>query len=203
METPLEKTSSIEKGIASPSAVQDRDVGHGEAIEVHDGEYRRTFSSRQIHVRYVSGLPPPLLGRPPPPPQLSDACQVISLGGQIGAGLFISTGKNLSRGGPGGMLLGFLVVCSCVWALHQTLGEMTIGFPVSGNFIDFADRFVDPAFSFSAGFSMWLGWTSVIAAEAVFFTTIINYWAEYSVPEAVWRESQSIACSPCRLVLHS
>ncbi|EFW99737.1 amino acid permease [Grosmannia clavigera kw1407] len=160
MDLSPKKTSSLEKGIACQPVVQDRDVGQGEVIEVGDGEYRRNFSYRQIHV--------------------------ISLGGQIGAGLFISTGKNLSHGGPGGLLLGFLVVCSCVWALHQTLGEMTIGFPVSGNFIDFADRFVDPAFSFSAGFSMWLGWTSVIAAEAVFFTTIVNYWAEGSVPEAAW-----------------
>ncbi|KAL1844422.1 hypothetical protein VTK73DRAFT_2585 [Phialemonium thermophilum] len=110
--------------------------------------------------------------------------QVISLGGQIGAGLFISSGKNLLNGGPGNLLLGFAVVCSCVWALHQTLGEMTIAFPVSGNFIEFADRFVDPAFSFAAGFSMWLGWTAIIAAEAVFFNTVINYWARDHVPEA-------------------
>lgn len=61
---------------------------------------------------------------------------------------------------------------------------MTIGFPVSGSFIDFADRFVDPAFPFAAGFSMWLGWTVVIAAEAVFFTTVVNYWAEDRVPQA-------------------
>jgi yeast amino acid transporter len=35
---------------------------------------------------------------------------------------------------------------------------MTIAFPVSGNYIDFADRFVDPALAFAGGFSMWLGW---------------------------------------------
>lgn len=29
-----------------------------------------------------------------------------------------------------------------VWASLQTLSEMTIAFPVSGNFIDYADRFV-------------------------------------------------------------
>ncbi|OAA65864.1 amino acid permease [Niveomyces insectorum RCEF 264] len=130
----------------------------GTVVERDDGEYHRNFTSRQIHI--------------------------ISLGGQIGAGLFISSGKNLLNGGPGGLLLGFAVVCSCVWALHQTLGEMTISFPVSGSFIDFADRFVDPAFSFAAGFSMWLGWTAIIAAEAVFFITIVNYWAQDRIPQA-------------------
>ncbi|CAI7624658.1 unnamed protein product [Penicillium glandicola] len=122
--------------------------------------FHRTFTPRQIHV--------------------------ISLGGQIGAGLFIATGSNLRDGGPGSLFLGFAVVCSCVWAVLQTVSEMTISFPTSGNFIDYADRFVDPAMSFAAGFSMWIGWTAIIASEATFFSVIINYWAKESVHEAVW-----------------
>ncbi|KAL4887320.1 amino acid permease/ SLC12A domain-containing protein [Aspergillus karnatakaensis] len=118
--------------------------------------------------------------------------QVISLGGQIGAGLFISTGSNLRDGGPGSLLLGFAMVCSCVWAVLNTVSEMTIAFPTSGNFIDYADRFVDPALAFAAGFSMWIGWTAIIAAEATFFSVIVNYWAKDSVHEAVWCTSQSI-----------
>ncbi|CAI7664434.1 unnamed protein product [Penicillium crustosum] len=122
--------------------------------------FHRTFTSRQIHV--------------------------ISLGGQIGAGLFISSGANLRDGGPGSLFLGFAVVCSCVWAVLQTVSEMTISFPTSGNFIDYADRFVDPAVAFAAGFSMWIGWTAIIASEATFFSVIVNYWAKESVPEVVW-----------------
>jgi amino acid transporter len=63
---------------------------------------------------------------------------------------------------------------------------MTISFPTSGNFIDYADRFVDPALAFAAGFSMWLGWTAIIAAEATFFSVVVNYWAQNKVHEAVW-----------------
>lgn len=69
---------------------------------------------------------------------------------------------------------------------------MTIAFPVSGNFIDYADRFVDPAFSFAAGFSMWMGWTAIVAAEATFFATIVNYWAKESVHPAVWCEYMTL-----------
>lgn len=116
----------------------------------------------------------------------TDSCQVISLGGQIGAGLFISTGKNLADGGPASLFLGFFVVCTCVFAVLQTVSEMTIAFPVSGNFIDYADRFVDPALSFAAGFAMWLGWTAIIAAEAKFFSVVVNYWALDRINEAVW-----------------
>ncbi|KAH8892836.1 amino acid permease [Thozetella sp. PMI_491] len=131
-----------------------------DGVDSGHGEYHRTFTPRQIHI--------------------------MSLGGQIGAGLFITTGLNLRNAGPGALLIGILQVCSCVFALHHTVSEMTIAFPVSGNFIDFADRFVDPAFSFSAGFSMWLGWTAIVAAEATFFAVVVNYWAQDSVHPAVW-----------------
>lgn len=54
-------------------------------------------------------------------------------------------------------MLGYAIVCSAVFAVLQVVGEMTIAFPTSGNFIDYADRFVDPALAFAAGFAEWLG----------------------------------------------
>ena len=69
----------------------------------------------------------------------------------------------------------------------QTISEITIGFPTTGNYIDYADRFVDPALAFAAGFSMWIGWTALIASEATFFNVVVNYWANEKVPEAAWR----------------
>lgn len=55
------------------------------------------------------------------------------------------------------MVLAYGMVCSAVWAVLQSLSEMTIAFPVSGNYIDYADRWVDPALAFGAGFAEWLG----------------------------------------------
>ncbi|PYH84393.1 proline-specific permease [Aspergillus uvarum CBS 121591] len=122
------------------------------------GNLHRTLSPRMIHV--------------------------ISLGSSIGSGLFIATGKALAEGGPGNMFLGYLVVCLGVWANLQTLTEMTIAFPTSGNYIDYADRWVDPALAFGAGFAEWLGWTSVFASEGTFLVILVNFWAGGVVPEA-------------------
>jgi amino acid transporter len=55
------------------------------------------------------------------------------------------------------MVIAYFMVCTCVWAVLQSLSEMTIAFPVSGNYIDYADRWVDPALAFGAGFAEWLG----------------------------------------------
>lgn len=63
----------------------------------------------------------------------------------------------MATGGPGNMVIAYGLVCSCVWAVLQTLAEMTIAFPTSGNYIDYADRWVDPALAFGAGFAEWLG----------------------------------------------
>ncbi|RMZ38143.1 hypothetical protein CA14_007681 [Aspergillus flavus] len=51
------------------------------------------------------------------------------------------------------MVLADGMVCSAVWAVLQSLSEITIVFPVSGNYIDYADLWVDPALAFGAGFA--------------------------------------------------
>ena len=71
--------------------------------------------------------------------------------------MFIGVGKALASGGPGSMVIAYGIVCSGVWAVLQTLSEMTIAFPTSGNYIDYAGRWVDPALAFGAGFAEWLG----------------------------------------------
>ncbi|KAJ6022824.1 uncharacterized protein N7446_013176 [Penicillium canescens] len=110
--------------------------------------------------------------------------KIISLGSNIGSGLFIATGKALATGGPGNMVIAYTMVCTCVWAVLQSLSEMTIAFPVSGNYIDYADRWVDPALAFGAGFAEWLGWTAIVASEAGFFNILVQYWSEGSMPLA-------------------
>lgn len=55
------------------------------------------------------------------------------------------------------MIIAYALACSAVWAVLQTLSEMTISFPTTGNYIDYADRWVDPALAFGAGFAEWLG----------------------------------------------
>ena len=66
-------------------------------------------------------------------------------------------GAALATGGPGNMIIAYLLVCSCVWAVLQSLSEMTIAFPTSENYIDYADGWVDPALAFGAGVAEWLG----------------------------------------------
>lgn len=74
---------------------------------------------------------------------------LISLASVIGASCFYGFGYALYLSGPVGALVGFGVVGFVVWALMQSIGEVTTMFPIAGGFIEHAARFVDPAFSFA------------------------------------------------------
>jgi yeast amino acid transporter len=67
----------------------------GDLEQNRNGQFHRSFSPRQVHVSYTS-----LRRR-----LSSNGPQVISLGSNIGSGLFIATGKALANGGPGNVSL--------------------------------------------------------------------------------------------------
>lgn len=64
--------------------------------------------------------------------------QMIAIGGTIGTGLFLGTGKSLATGGPASMLICYLIVGAIVFVTMLSLGEMAAFIPVAGSFCTFA-----------------------------------------------------------------
>jgi AAT family amino acid transporter len=64
--------------------------------------------------------------------------QMIAIGGTIGTGLFLGTGKSLATGGPASMLIGYMIVGFIVFITMLSLGEMATFIPVAGSFCTFA-----------------------------------------------------------------
>lgn len=64
--------------------------------------------------------------------------QMIAIGGTIGTGLFLGTGKSLATGGPASMLIAYSVVGVIVFITMLSLGEMAAFIPVAGSFCTFA-----------------------------------------------------------------
>ena len=77
--------------------------------------------------------------------------QMIALGGTIGTGLFMASGKAIVAGGPGGALVGYGLVGLLVFCVMMSLGEMAAYIPVAGSFAHFATRFADPSLGFMVG----------------------------------------------------
>jgi yeast amino acid transporter len=59
--------------------------------------------------------------------------QMISIGGAIGAGLFIGSGKALATGGPGAVVLDFGLIGIMLFCTVNALGELATLFPVQGS----------------------------------------------------------------------
>ena len=58
--------------------------------------------------------------------------QLIAIGGTIGTGLFLGTGKSLATGGPGSMLISYVLMGISVFFTMLALGEMAAFIPVAG-----------------------------------------------------------------------
>jgi hypothetical protein len=56
----------------------------------------------------------------------------IAIGGTIGTGLFLGTGKSLAEGGPASMLICYTLVGAIVYVTLLLLGEMATQYPVAG-----------------------------------------------------------------------
>ncbi|KAF7723506.1 hypothetical protein EC973_001881 [Apophysomyces ossiformis] len=115
--------------------------------------------------------------------------QMIALGGTIGTGLFMASGKAITTGGPGGALVGYGIVGLLVFCVMMSLGEMAAYIPVSGSFAHFATRFTDPSLGFAVGWVYWANWAVGVAVELTGVALIMQFWVK-SIPSVVW----SIIC---------
>lgn len=111
--------------------------------------------------------------------------QMIAIGGSIGTGLFVGTGYALSQGGPGSVLISYILVGYSLFCVVMALGEMSVQYPVSGSFNAFFTRFVDPSWGFTLGLLYSLSWLISFPSELVACALTIQYW-NTSVNPAIW-----------------
>lgn len=113
--------------------------------------------------------------------------QLIALGGSIGTGLFIGSGGTLATGGPGSLMVCFIIVAALVILTIFSLGEMAAALPISGSFCTYAVRFIDPSWGFAMGWIYWLQWLVAFPLEATATTIVISFWdKDEVVPRGVW-----------------
>lgn len=150
-----------EKGLAG---VDNNKVEYDNASPTPEFDGQHTKLKRQLKNRHVA---------------------MISIGGVIGTGLFLGTANALRHGGPVGLLLGYIIVGSICYSVMISLGEMVAYLPIAGGHIKLAERFVNPAFSFTMGWNYWYNWVIVLPAELSAAAVLINFWNQ-SVNNAVW-----------------
>jgi amino acid permease len=91
--------------------------------------------------------------------------QMIAIGGSIGAGFFVGSGSALTRGGPGSVLICFLITGVMIFNVVYALGELAVMYPVSGGFYTYSMRFVDPSWGFAMGWN-YVSFPSIQTCQA-------------------------------------
>src|SRR5215207_11773672 len=98
---------------------------------------------------------------------------MISLGGIIGAGLFVGTGPILNQAGPA-TILSYLLTGIILILIMRMLGEMAVAQPSVGSFSDYSRMALGNWAGFSIGWLYWYFWAIVVGFEATVAAGILG-----------------------------
>jgi GABA permease len=104
---------------------------------------------------------------------------MISIGGMIGAGLFVSSSAAIAATGPA-IVLSYLLTGTLVFLVMRMLGEMAMTLPQIRSFTEFARAGLGPWAGFVAGWLYWYFWMIVVPVEAIAGANILHGWFQGS-----------------------
>jgi gamma-aminobutyrate permease len=107
---------------------------------------------------------------------------LISIGGIIGAGLFVGSSANISTVGPA-VLVSYLLAGTLMFLVMRMLAEMAAAEPGAGSFADHARTGIGPWAGFVCGWLYWYFWVVVVGIEAIAGAVILQAW----LPLPVWQ----------------
>ena len=106
---------------------------------------------------------------------------MITIGGIIGAGLFVGSSAAIAAAGPA-IVVTYVLTGLLVLLIMRMLGEMAVGMPHIRSFTEFARAGLGNWAGFSVGWLYWYFWVIVIPVEAIAGATFIQGW----VPLPAW-----------------
>lgn len=100
---------------------------------------------------------------------------MITIGGVIGAGLFVGSSTTIATVGPA-VVLSYLLAGALVTLVMQMLGEMASLHPGAGSFTEYTRLGLGQWAGFVSGWLYWYFWVVLIAIEAIAGAGIIAEW---------------------------
>ena len=107
--------------------------------------------------------------------------QLIAIGGAIGTGLFMGSGKTIGVAGPG-IILVYSLIGIMLFFVMRAMGELLLHNLQYKSFQDFAADLLGPWAAFFSGWTYWLCWVVTGMADIV---AVSNYW-RFWVPSKAW-----------------
>jgi len=115
---------------------------------------------------------------------------MISLGGAIGTGLFLSSGIAIGYAGPS-VLISYAIAAFIAVVMVFSLSEMAVVHPAAGSFGAYAERYLNPWAGFVVRYTYWIAQVIAVGFEAIAAGLYMTWWFPGS---PVWLWSIGFAC---------
>jgi GABA permease len=100
---------------------------------------------------------------------------MITIGGIIGAGLFVGSSVAINAAGPA-VIISYVLTGFLLLLIMRALGEMAVEMPEVRSFTEFTRATLGNWAGFSVGWLYWYFWVMVIPVEAIAGAGIIKDW---------------------------
>ncbi|MDK4687823.1 amino acid permease [Kingella negevensis] len=101
--------------------------------------------------------------------------QLIAIGGAIGTGLFMGSGKTISLAGPS-VLLTYVLIGFFLFFVMRAMGELLLSNLEYKSFTDFTYDILGPGAGFFVGWTYWFCWVVIGIADIVAITGYVQFW---------------------------
>ncbi|WP_333821755.1 amino acid permease [Acinetobacter schindleri] len=142
--------------------------GHHTGSPSENGELQRSLSNRHL--------------------------QLIAIGGAIGTGLFMGSGKTISLAGPS-ILVIYMIIGFMVFLVMRALGELLLSNLQYKSFIDFSTDLIGPWAGYFVGWTYWLCWITIGIADLsaiIYYLQFFNNGLPFTPGEGVLISISSI-----------
>lgn len=101
--------------------------------------------------------------------------QLLAIGGAIGTGLFMGSGKTISLAGPS-IIMVYGIIGFFLFFLMRAMGELLLSNLNYKSFTDFSGDLLGPWAGFFVGWSYWFCWVVTGTADIIAISGYINFW---------------------------
>ncbi len=101
--------------------------------------------------------------------------QLIAIGGAIGTGLFMGSGKTISLAGPS-IIFVYMIIGFMLFFVMRAMGELLLSNLEYKSFADFAFDLLGPWAGFFTGWTYWFCWIVTGMADVVAIAGYAQFW---------------------------
>nr|WP_314483482.1 D-serine/D-alanine/glycine transporter [uncultured Pseudomonas sp.] len=101
--------------------------------------------------------------------------QLIAIGGAIGTGLFMGSGKTISLAGPS-IIFVYMIIGFMLFFVMRAMGELLLSNLNYKSFIDFSTDLLGPMAGYFTGWTYWFCWIVTGIADVIAISGYTQFW---------------------------